>query len=291
MQELLSWTIVISVSLGLIAMGFTVLQVKRLSVRDEIIIAGACFTLSAIIVIGRIVYWGITSSRDINFRRWISTVAVAIILLGWAVLLIYLRRVKNERLPKTTTEPKETQLKIIDKPNPNFVYIRKQWQVKNLILDGNTFRITEKKSAKYIGIIYCFDNVPKESERVTGINNVRARLTYFPHPQGDFVITQSNNGCWAEHHLPTIDFPVNKERLLILAVALRDGKSKRNKVLKIFEHSETLHKVVENEASFGLPTNLRVEVTLIPEEFTELSRSFTFNIGASEVGFQFSWAN
>lgn len=117
MTELLSWQFIVGAAITFVGLGIAVLTLAGV---DDFRIAKGCFLVAALILAGRTVFWGVTSSRDLTLRISVSVAIVAIIALFAVNSIRYVNRKQKRAETASSTiasidTPKE---KLLTPPSP-----------------------------------------------------------------------------------------------------------------------------------------------------------------------------
>lgn len=114
MPDILSWGFLATIALACVGFAFAVLQFGQPST-DEFWIARGCFLIAAIIGLGRITLWALTTSRDIGIRVVVGIVAWGLI----AAFAIEAVRYVNRKHARWNQGQVESQRPLPPQPRPS----------------------------------------------------------------------------------------------------------------------------------------------------------------------------
>lgn len=257
MNELLSWALVVGAILAFVGFGFAVLQI--VSSADEFWLSRGFFICAALVAVGRIILWGITTQRSLTLR-----VAVCFIVCGAALTLAveavrYVNR-KHDLWVKShgvTSEP----LKALEDE------------------EGEANLVCEYTRTADVGFIhgYCSETTPPKNARVALVafgnkdakasmqNYVKARITF--RDSNGKHIRQINNGVWLEEETTSIQyFDVGEVRELAVA---------------LMPHNIQQVYAFDNDATWDITTaaqELNVEVILRGGIISTMLGTFNFKL-------------
>ena len=201
-----------------------------------------------------------------------------------------IKKAEKEEKKKTAFKGKETfpQLKGIEKdglpidtPNANIVLLESSAFSPFLQLYKGRFKTLSpmkelsRKNALW-GIIAHFENVPNPPQRIESLGRVRAKISYslFGSPRSEFA--RINTGCWVGKDVFNPMFDVNTPHHLVLGTFPSNDSTEP--LFSFYEYSEKLQKPVKSLHKFSKPFKIIVKVSLIPEQYNELTHDFTFEL-------------
>jgi hypothetical protein len=220
-SEVLSWTVVITILIGLGAIAFAAMATKPPWYRS----AQAAFVGIALVADAKIIFWAITSPQyGLDARVLVSIIILLVVNVGVAgyVYNIEQQRRDDQRPSKQWYETPESDLVKgvwLSSPEPNIVCLG-EGDLFLRLDNQNIFRDAGYGESELRAIAPKFANEPKiqDREKVGSAHKVRARVIFYEPDWPDKEYLRIDHACWLDEKSPYINLELDGVAYIIAGV-------------------------------------------------------------------------